>query len=471
VSGLRDDADGSLASTLALVTETITACLGFEVAVMNLIDGDTISVVAVSGSDAVRRQLLGMRQDLTDWHRLLEASEPWGQLRFLDHRRVDFDEHRTIVMWVPDLPRTEDPDAWHPDDALFAPLMSSTGEVLGMLSVDVPRSGRKPSPEQRRALEAFGVTASLAIEHATLAARARAGERRFEAVFDSSPIAIALLAPDRTFLKVNDAFCQFLNRGPDVLVGRDPKDFTHPDDVLPSDQLSALVRTGDDGGPRVLEKRYLLPSGEVVWGRLHLARLNDESEPGILVAQVEDITLRKAAEESLRAQAHHDSLTGLPNRVRTMQDLAAALQQDADGRFTAVFFCDLDNLKWLNDTHGHAVGDDYLREVSRRIAGVVRASDTVGRLGGDEFVVVLPGMGSKDEVTVIAERVLDAVGRPWRSGEISLTPCLSLGIAYAPPGESITADELLSRADAAMYQAKTERRGSWRVHPELSTAV
>src|SRR5580692_7784170 len=127
-----------LAETLQLVADTIVESLGFEVAVVNIVDSDQDMVVAaVSGPDEVRAHLLNRRQGRDGWSKLVAASEPWGRLRFLDHA-TSLADPADIFSWIPDLPVSDDPNAWHPEDALFAPLQSSDGEHLGMLSVDVP---------------------------------------------------------------------------------------------------------------------------------------------------------------------------------------------------------------------------------------------------------------------------------------------------------------------------------------------
>ncbi|MCU1603060.1 MAG: domain S-box protein [Frankiales bacterium] len=458
-----------LAETLQLVSDTIVESLGFEVAVINLVDGDdtALVVVAVSGPEEVRELLLGRRQGNDGWDQLLAASEPWGRLRFLDHATAPT-APTDILTWVPDMPISDHPDAWHPEDALFAPLQSADGRHLGMLSVDVPRDGKRPGPATRHALEAFAVTAALAIEHATLATESRRGVERFTAVFDSSPVAIAILSSERTFVRVNDAFCAFLGRDRGELVGRNPMDFTHPDDRDLSDAVSYQVR--NDPSPMTpVEKRYVLPDGSTVWGRLQLAPLNQADDPGALVAQVVDVTERKRSEDRLVRQAHYDSLTSLPNRGESMTRLRRALEDDMSaGTMTAVFFCDLDRLKLVNDGHGHAVGDAYIREVSRRIRASVRESDTVGRLSGDEFVVVLSGVRSPTEAIGMAGRIIDAVRQPLTLTGASFTPSLSLGIAYSA-GPGTTADDLLAQADTAMYRAKNEERGAWQVYdPSMS---
>ncbi len=458
-----------LSETLQLVADTIVESLGFEVAVINLVDDDDTALVvaAVSGPDEVRQLLLGRRQGHDGWRKLLEASEPWGRLRFLDHASAPTNP-ADILTWVPDMPVSDEPDAWHPEDALFAPLQSAAGEHLGMLSVDVPRDGKRPGPATRHALEAFAVTAALAIEHATLATESRRGVERFTAVFDSSPVAIAILSADRTFVRVNDAFCSFLQRDRTELLGRNPMEFTHPDDRELSDAVSYSVRN-EPGPMSPVEKRYVLPDGNSVWGRLQLAPLNQADDPGVLVAQVVDVTERKSSEARLVREAHYDSLTSLPNRSESMSRLRKALADDIDnGTMTAVFFCDLDRLQLVNDGHGHAVGDAYIREVSRRIRDSVRDGDCVGRLSGDEFVVVLSGVRTPTEAIGMAGRVIDAVRQPLRLAGASFTPSLSLGIAYSS-GRGTTADELLAQADAAMYRAKNEERGAWQVFdPSMS---
>jgi diguanylate cyclase (GGDEF)-like protein/PAS domain S-box-containing protein len=458
-----------LTETLQLVADTIVESLGFEVAVINLVDGvdGSMIVAAVTGPDEVRDALLHRRQGSDGWSQLVAASDPWGRLLFLDHAKSTIDPS-DLFTWIPDIEMSDDPNAWHPEDSLFAPLESSTGAHLGMLSVDVPRDGMRPGPATRHALEAFAVTAALAIEHASFAAEARRGARRFQAVFDSSPIAIGLLGADRRFASVNDALCSFWGRKREELVGHQPLEFSHPADVDVAMSIAEHVWSPESvpahatNGP--VEKRYLLPDGTVVWGRLHLAPLDHVDQPSVVIAQIEDITERKSAEERLVQQAHFDALTSLPNRAESMRRLRDALAADVrTGTTTVVFFCDLDRLKLVNDGHGHAVGDAYLTEISRRIRASVRESDIVGRLSGDEFVVIVQGVRQPAEALGLAGRIIDGVHQPLRLGGISLSPSISLGIAYSD-GPDTTADGLLAQADSAMYKAKAEQRGAWHVY-------
>ena len=140
--------------------------------------------------------------------------------------------------------------------------------------------------------------------------RASAPRARFQAVFDSSPIPVALLDEHRRYASLNDAYCRFLDRSRGELLGHDPLEFTHPDDLGEAVSLSAAVRSGAiDGSPtEPVEKRYLRPDGSEAWGRLHLVPLQSGGAPGYVVAQIEDITASKRAEARLVRQANFDEL-------------------------------------------------------------------------------------------------------------------------------------------------------------------
>lgn len=165
-----------LIGMLDLLAETIVQALGFGVAVVNLAQPDgTMQVVSVAGDEGARRALLGTSDSIDRWRRLLAASEDWGRLRFQDHNHVLADAD--VFSWIPDMEMAEGEDAWHPEDALFAPLLAEDGTLLGVLSVDLPHDGRRPNLATRNALEAFAVSVALAVGHATLRRRAELSER------------------------------------------------------------------------------------------------------------------------------------------------------------------------------------------------------------------------------------------------------------------------------------------------------
>ncbi|NNJ60887.1 MAG: diguanylate cyclase [Dactylosporangium sp.] len=170
-----------------------------------------------------------------------------------------------------------------------------------------------------------------------------------------------------------------------------------------------------------------------------------------------DITAQRREEH----EALHDALTGLPNRrMLTLRLYDAYARACRYNRSLAVLFIDLDGFKPINDTYGHAAGDEVLKAVANRVTVAVRGTDTVGRIGGDEFVVVLQETGSRESVIEVTRRILDAVAEPVEIGATSVEVLASIGIAHAiEPKIEDTADELLAAADLAMYEAKRQRIG------------
>jgi diguanylate cyclase (GGDEF)-like protein len=165
----------------------------------------------------------------------------------------------------------------------------------------------------------------------------------------------------------------------------------------------------------------------------------------------------------LHDMAFSDGLTGLANRSLFHDRLSSAMARSArDGSEVVVLLLDLDDFKPINDNYGHAAGDAVLRAVSERLRECVRTCDTVARLGGDEFAVILHEP-SAESVSVIAERIVTAVGQPCWFDDVSLTIGVSIGIATSQPGEHDT-DRLLGLADAAMYQAKADGKNSYRAY-------
>ena len=161
--------------------------------------------------------------------------------------------------------------------------------------------------------------------------------------------------------------------------------------------------------------------------------------------------------ETVRHQATHDALTGLPNRVLFLDRLEASLSLIGDGGHVGVLFCDLDRFKAVNDSLGHAAGDELLRQVAARLRAVVRPGDTVGRLSGDEFAVVLPDLADDGDARRLAARVDECFTEPFRLDGTPVHVGTSVGVAVLGPGLRRTADELLREADAAMYRHKQAR--------------
>ena len=169
-----------------------------------------------------------------------------------------------------------------------------------------------------------------------------------------------------------------------------------------------------------------------------------------------DITEHKLAEERIRQVAHHDSLTGLPNRLLFNDRLDQAISlAKRDSRQFALLYLDLDKLKPVNDTLGHTAGDELLRGVATRIRHEVRESDTVARVGGDEFTVILPDISRREEAETVARKIIAALAVPFKLGsqQQSVDIGSSIGIAVYP-ADARDAEALVMAADAAMYSAK-----------------
>lgn len=325
-----------LIGMLDLLAETIVQALGFGVAVVNLARADgTMEVVSVAGDENARSLLLGTSDSIDMWRRLLAASEDWGRLRFQDHNHELADA--AALSWIPDIEMVDAQDAWHPEDALFAPLVTEDGMLLGVLSVDLPHDGRRPGLATRNALEAFAVSVALAIEHATLRQRAELSER-------------------------------------------------------------AVLR-----------------------------------------------------------QATHDALTGLANRTLFEERLGAALARD-DSDVTAVVFIDLDRFKLINDLHSHATGDEVLRAVADRIAGSIRPYDTAARWGGDEFLVLLERLPDEAAAVEVVQRISSSLAHPVHVSKREVAVTVSMGVALMEPHDGLDANELIRRADTAMYEIKNSGR-------------
>jgi diguanylate cyclase (GGDEF)-like protein len=165
---------------------------------------------------------------------------------------------------------------------------------------------------------------------------------------------------------------------------------------------------------------------------------------------------------TVRHQATHDALTGLPNRTLFLERLESALPDAAEGAHLGVLFCDLNRFKQVNDTLGHAAGDELLRQVSARLRAAVRPADTVGRLSGDEFAIILPGLVDPGDARSLADRVSGCFAESFRLDGTVVTVGTSVGVAVHDPASDGTAEQLLREADAAMYRHKEGGRGTVR---------
>jgi len=319
--------------------------------------------------------------------------------------------------------------------ATCSPLHDWQGTQIGIVGVSVDITERKQAEEALQQSEA-----------------------RFRTAFEDAAIGMTLVALSGRLRQVNTAFRALLGYSKDELLELDFQALTHPDDLAASLRHSQRLLDGEtDVG--VLEKRYLHRNGQTVWVQLS-ARLQRDAagQPLNFINQIQDITGRRQAEQALRHQASHDSLTNLPNRALLRERLGGILRDVAgtDRPFSLVLL-DLDRFKDVNDTLGHHIGDDLLRQAADRLLQALGATETVARLGGDEFAMLLPAADATAASTV-ARLVLATLEAPFQVEQHLLTLDGSIGIAVYPE-HGTDPQTLLRHADVAMYEAKRSPTG------------
>ncbi len=289
---------------------------------------------------------------------------------------------------------------------------------------------------------------------------------RFEATFAGALTGMMLMDLDGRIIDSNPAIQKLLGLSHGELEGRRTSEFVHPDDRR--EARSAYLRMIADGGTSLrMQHRFMGRTGEVLWVDASASLVRDsDGQKSFAIGMIQDVTQRKRAEAALLSQAAlnehqalHDALTGLANRTlfRNRIDHAVKARRNTDAR-AAVLVMDLDGFKEINDSLGHAAGDDLLVELGRRMKAALRTSDTVARLGGDEFGVLLSVASVPDDVLRAVERMQAAIEEPITLQGLSLSLEASIGIAlYPDDGQDV--ETLLRCADGAMYHAKEEKSG------------
>ncbi len=319
--------------------------------------------------------------------------------------------------------------------------------------------------ETRYALRTLAHQVSLALSSADLAAEVhrRTSEERFATLVQNSSDLITVLDADNRVLYQSPSIERVLGYTVEEVMGHPFEQLLHPDE-----QGRILRRLTDGAGAtgrsEVIDCLLAHKDGSLHhFEILHTDLLGDSAVAGI-VLNSRDVSERKAFEEQLAHQAFHDPVTHLANRAlfneRVRHAVARTLREDVG---MAVLFVDLDDFKTVNDSLGHAVGDRVLLEVAQRVSISIRAADTAARFGGDEFAILLEDVPDPQDAVETAERVLDSLRRPLELDGNHLIIRASLGISVVEPGKVTDADELVRNADAAMYIAKAEGKGGYRL--------
>src|SRR5438874_2145393 len=286
----------------------------------------------------------------------------------------------------------------------------------------------------------------------------RVSEERWRALLLNSSDVITVLGADGKVLYTSPSTERLLGYPPHDLTNMEVFELVHPDDLdrAATILLELLEQSEPAGDP--IEMRVRHADGSYRWLEAVPTNLLDDAAIGGIVVNIRDISERKRAQDELARQALYDSLTGLANRALLLDRLGSALSRsERTGTLTGVLFLDLDHFKLVNDSLGHALGDQLLIAVAERLQQFLRKGDTAARLGGDEFVLCCEGLESYDEAADIADRVADILGEPVVLDGHDLSVTVSVGITYACD-ESRKPEELLRDADVAMYRAKDRGR-------------
>jgi diguanylate cyclase (GGDEF)-like protein/PAS domain S-box-containing protein len=282
--------------------------------------------------------------------------------------------------------------------------------------------------------------------------------------FENTPLAVIEWSPSLTVIRWSGSAEGIFGWSADEVLGRPLEKWRlmYEDDAP---AVSAMVRRlveGPTSQATILNRNYR-KDGSVVWVEWHNSALRDgDGNLVSILSLAQDVSSRIQAEERLQFMATHDGLTGLPNRVLLTDRLSSALSRSQrSGQGVAVLFLDLDHFKDVNDTFGHRVGDELLKNLSRRIRGTLRQSDILVRLSGDEFVIVLEGLEGDGGPDRVAQKVLNDVLRPFAIEGHEVQVSASLGYAVFPDDGS-DPETLVKNADAAMYHAKELGRNSYR---------
>ncbi|GGI08506.1 putative bifunctional diguanylate cyclase/phosphodiesterase [Egicoccus halophilus] len=278
-------------------------------------------------------------------------------------------------------------------------------------------------------------------------------EAQLRTIFELAPVGIGLVDLGGHTILTNGALRDLLGYSAEEFATMRFEQFTHPDDVARNLELFAELAAG--GRERFeMDKRFFHRDGAVIWGRLTVSLLRDEAgRPDLAIGMLENVTEQRELQARLERLAFHDPLTLLANRELFRARVDACMHaRPAPGRRGAVLFVDLDDFKTVNDSLGHAAGDELIRSVARRLRDSIRPDDTAGRLGGDEFAVLLDDLADPADAIEVAERLRLALERPHRLRGRSVIVPASVGVAYLADAPSTEA--ALRNADLAMYRAK-----------------
>ena len=288
-------------------------------------------------------------------------------------------------------------------------------------------------------------------------------EARFRSLVQNSSDVIFIVEADTTIRYTSPSARKVLGLHSKELVGTKLINHVHPDDRAMANRFFVALHESQNGEPGVQDWRLLRTDGSLVWTENTGTNLLREPTVDGFVVNTRDVSERRTLQSRLAHQAFHDELTRLANRALFLNRVGHTVARVPRGKHpSAVLFLDLDDFKKVNDSLGHAVGDELLVAAAARLTTCVRPGDTIARLGGDEFAVLLDDVDGMSDVIVVAERISVAVSAPFHLNGRDVFVGVSIGIASMEMGDS--PDDVLRNADLAMYFAKSRRKGDFAVY-------
>jgi diguanylate cyclase (GGDEF)-like protein len=475
VRGERD-----LTSALATIVKSVAEALEFKTVVLNLYrpEFDDFCVTDVYGSKEARDALLGSTYEWGSWKQLLTDEYRRGGAYLIPHGSFDWSVDLG-TRYVPDVEPPDDPDAWHPEDELFVPLQDSEGRMLAIFSVGEPRSGRRPNDEELEVLCALAAHAAIAIETAQQSARTARHRASLEQLLEVSSTLTAAQSTQailetvcrgiQTALGFHKVSIELVDTDTGLLRSRASTGWAEDDPAVlravpfdpvralldPEFQVSGCYLVPNERARQLIDDDHVRYSsqrngrGPHAWNHHWLLVPLYErggEEMGFIWADDPEDRLVPSAErlQALRVFANQ-ATTALYAAEQFEQMRFLVARSRCYERPLALVIFDLDELKIVNDTQGHAAGDAALKCVASALRSTIRSGDNAFRIGGDEFAAILPEATERDAHTV-AQRIAD---------ELELGA--SFGVAVCERG--CDAGVLLREADDAMYRMKRRRRG------------
>ncbi|MGA2211208.1 MAG: EAL domain-containing protein [Acidimicrobiales bacterium] len=356
------------------------------------------------------------------------------------------------------------------DERLFLCPLVAADKLKGLIGV---RSARELPPELTNTLETLAAQVDLALDREALTEtfHARRSEARFQTLVQNASDVILIARPDTTITYQTPSAKRTLGYEPGSLDGIRFTTLIHPDDV--EQALAAYTGVAFRAGASVTA-HWRIRHRDETWRHVEVVANNLLSDPTVegIVLTLRDVSERTGLEEELKHQAFHDALSGLANRALFRDRLEHALERARRSSTSlAVLFLDLDDFKVVNDTLGHAAGDELLVAVAARLAGSLRAGDTAARIGGDEFAILLEETEGPNDACRLAERVIIELKAPVTIEDREVQVHGSIGIALSAVGAE-DPSEILQAADVAMYAAKAHGKDCYEVYkPALQEAM